>query len=96
MLDHAFRALGVAMAPWLTRFQATVLVVGGSIAGSWDLVTAPLREGLADGGAPGLRVAPPACPTRPRSWALRGGPRPMHRTGGGPRRPPMMEDPRRR
>ncbi|MER5442127.1 ROK family protein [Streptomyces sp. NPDC002790] len=62
VLDHAFRALGVATAPWVTRFAATVLVVGGSIAGSWDLIAAPLRDGLADGGAPGLRVAPARLP----------------------------------
>ncbi|MFF1923734.1 ROK family protein [Streptomyces sp. NPDC058221] len=62
VLDHAFRALGVAAAPWATRFAATVLVVGGSIAGSWDLVMAPLRGGLADGGAPGLRLAPARLP----------------------------------
>jgi len=40
------RALGRTLAPWLERFGATVLVVGGSIAGSWDLVEPPLRDGL--------------------------------------------------
>jgi glucokinase len=62
VLDHAFRALGVAMAPWVTRFAATVLVVGGSIAGSWDLVVAPLRDGLTDGGTSGLCLAPARLP----------------------------------
>ncbi|MFE0417936.1 ROK family protein [Streptomyces tendae] len=62
VLAHAFRALGVAMAPWTIRFGAGVLVVGGSISASWDLVVAPLREGLSDGGAAGLRVAPALLP----------------------------------
>lgn len=42
----AFRALGVAIEPWVRRFGADLVVVGGSIAGSWDLVAAPLREPL--------------------------------------------------
>jgi glucokinase len=56
VLDHAMGALGLAIAPWLARFEATVLVVGGSIAGSWDLVAGPLRAGIA--------AAEPALPTR--------------------------------
>lgn len=43
----AFRALGVAIEPWLRRFGADLVVVGGSVAGSWDLVARPLREPLA-------------------------------------------------
>lgn len=42
----SFTALGEALAPWLRRFDATVLVVGGAIARAWDLVEPPLREGL--------------------------------------------------
>jgi glucokinase len=34
VFDDAFAALGLALAPWLARFEATVLVVGGSMAGS--------------------------------------------------------------
>ena len=34
--------MGLALAPWLTRFEALLLVVGGSMAGSWDLVRPPL------------------------------------------------------
>ncbi|RII18368.1 hypothetical protein DSC45_10655 [Streptomyces sp. YIM 130001] len=64
VLDHAFRSLGVALAPWLSRFAGTVLVVGGSIAGSWDRVERPLREGLSDGGAPELSLAPAQQPDR--------------------------------
>jgi glucokinase len=46
LFDDAFAGLGSALAPWLTRFGATVLVVGGSIAGSWDLVLPPLLGAL--------------------------------------------------
>ena len=42
----AFAALGSALAPWLARFDASVLVVGGSMAGSWDLVRPPLVQAL--------------------------------------------------
>ena len=45
---QAFRALGTALGPCLGAFEPTVLVVGGSIAASWDLVAEPLRAGLAD------------------------------------------------
>ncbi|WP_194905476.1 ROK family protein [Catenulispora rubra] len=47
VLDHAMTALGLAVAPWLARFQATVLVVGGSLIGSWDLLARPLQAGIA-------------------------------------------------
>jgi len=44
--------LGRAIAPWLERFGATGLVVGGSIAQSWDLVEPALQAGLQPGIAP--------------------------------------------
>lgn len=58
VLDDAFRALGTVLAPWLARFEATVLVVGGSVAGSWDLLADPVRAGLraAGGAAPQVEV----------------------------------------
>ncbi|MFI9382055.1 ROK family protein [Kutzneria sp. NPDC052558] len=46
VLANAFHALGAAIGPWLARFEATVLVVGGSIAASWDLVEGPLKASL--------------------------------------------------
>jgi glucokinase len=46
VFDDAFAVLGSAVAPWLARFQASVLVVGGSMAGSWDLVRPPLVGAL--------------------------------------------------
>jgi glucokinase len=42
-IDGPLKALGRALTPWLERFRATALVVGGSIAGSWDLVEPALR-----------------------------------------------------
>jgi len=44
--DGAFTVLGEALGPWLVRFGAERLVVGGSIAGAWDLIERPLRAGL--------------------------------------------------
>ncbi|MEU6200688.1 ROK family protein [Streptomyces sp. NPDC047061] len=55
-LEHAFRALGVALAPWLARFGATVLVVGGSMAASWDLIEGPLRSGAGAGAGRAVRL----------------------------------------
>ena len=49
VFDDAFDALGRGLGPWLARFEATLLAVGGSIAGSWDLLEAPLARGLARG-----------------------------------------------
>ena len=46
VFDGAFAVLGSALAPWLARFEASVLVVGGSMAGSWDLVRPPLVAAL--------------------------------------------------
>ncbi|MFD4507055.1 ROK family protein [Streptomyces sp. NPDC058457] len=54
VLEHAFQALGVALAPWLARFGATALVVGGSIAASWDLIEGPLSAGAGAGPDAGL------------------------------------------
>ncbi|GAB6898676.1 ROK family protein [Kineosporia succinea] len=45
--EYAFRALGEAMSPYVRDFGAEVLVLGGSIAGSFDLIEPPLRKGLA-------------------------------------------------
>jgi glucokinase len=57
-LDEAFRALGVALAPWLQRFEARVLVVGGGMLGAWDLIESPLRAGVeADAPDAGARLA---------------------------------------
>lgn len=51
VLTEAFSALGQVLGPWLARFHATVLVVGGSMSRSWDLVARPIWEGVAQTGA---------------------------------------------
>ncbi|MFC1437314.1 ROK family protein [Streptacidiphilus sp. N1-10] len=47
VLTNAFHALGQALGPMLAAFAPDILVIGGSIATSWDLVAPPLREGIA-------------------------------------------------
>lgn len=44
---QAFQALGSVLDPCLRACGATVVVVGGSIAASWDLVAGPLRAATA-------------------------------------------------
>lgn len=46
VVDTALSALGGALAPWLSAFKATTLVVGGSVAASWPTVGPPLTAGL--------------------------------------------------
>ncbi|MFE2601494.1 ROK family protein [Streptomyces sp. NPDC059396] len=68
VLDDTYTKLGAALGPRLTDFGATVLVVGGSISRSWDLVAPALRIGLVTGGwapdaaALGAGPRPPAGP----------------------------------
>ncbi|WP_406119777.1 ROK family protein [Streptomyces sp. NBC_00989] len=72
VLDDAFTGLGLALAPRLADFGATALVVGGSMAHSWDLVAPALSTGLATGGwtpdDPGAGADPPA-PAPPEDTA---------------------------
>lgn len=51
VFSHTFRALGMVLGPWIAAFEPTIIVVGGSIAASWDLVSGPLQEGLAETGS---------------------------------------------
>ncbi|MBG6190854.1 glucokinase [Arthrobacter sp. CAN_A212] len=46
VLDTAFGALGETLAVVLKRFDASILVIGGSMAGSWDLVEPAIRAGM--------------------------------------------------
>lgn len=50
VLHEAFTALGQALSPYLESFQAEILIMGGSIAQSWDIVEPAMREGLAAAG----------------------------------------------
>jgi glucokinase len=62
----AFAVLGAVLGPWLERFGAERLVVGGSIAGAWDLIEGPLGTGLRGAagwhGAVGLASQPELSP----------------------------------
>lgn len=51
VIQDAFGALGRALAPWFTRFDATAVAFGGGMTGSWDLILPPLRRGLIEAGA---------------------------------------------
>lgn len=46
VLDTAFSALGETLAVVLQRFDARILVIGGSMAQSWDLVEPAIRAGM--------------------------------------------------
>jgi len=46
IFQGAWRAAAEALAPYISAFGARVVVVGGSIARSWDLVEPALLEGL--------------------------------------------------
>jgi glucokinase len=58
VLDEALAALGTVLAPRIRDFGASAVVVGGSMARSWDLVGPALRTGLGD------------TPVRPRAGRL--------------------------
>ncbi len=58
VLDDAFTALGRALAPSMRAFAPEVLVVGGSVAQSWDLLAAPLSAGLRADGACSVEIRP--------------------------------------
>jgi len=60
VVGTAMRALGAALAPWVAGFGASRLVVGGSIARSWDVIGPPLRRGLGEPAPGGAAGAGPA------------------------------------
>ena len=57
VLAHALEAAGRALAPPIRRFGADVLVVGGSMAGSWPLFVPWFVDGCGPGPFPAIRVA---------------------------------------
>jgi glucokinase len=57
VLENAFAALGEAAGPYVLRFGTEVLIVGGSMAGSWDIVEPAIRKGLTTA-APELAMLP--------------------------------------
>lgn len=56
VLDHAVGVLGEALRPWLVRFNADILVVGGGMTASWELIEPALHASL-------FRASGPAGPT---------------------------------
>lgn len=71
VLQSAFSALGSALGPAVERFQASILVIGGSIAQSWDFLAPSLRRGLVDA-APSLQSLAIQPAARPDDAALIG------------------------
>ena len=57
VLTFAFAALGRALGPAIRDFGAEVMVVGGSMAGSWDLFETWFHDGAADVRLPPIRLA---------------------------------------
>jgi glucokinase len=58
VITRSLGALAEVLAPWLQAFRASRLVVGGSIAKSWDVLAVPLNTGLRSHGAPGVTAVP--------------------------------------
>ena len=58
VLESAFRHLGEALRPYLAVFAPQVLVLGGAMTGSWDLIGPPFEAGLhgQDDPVPGLTI----------------------------------------
>jgi glucokinase len=54
---RTFHALGTVLGPCIAAFEPSILVIGGAIAASWDLVTEPLRAGFV---APGQILVKPS------------------------------------
>jgi glucokinase len=79
VLDEAFCSLGSALRPWLEAFGADVVVVGGAMAGSWDLIGPSLERGLREGEG---RPFSTLLATHPRDAALLGAAALAERAGG--------------
>lgn len=47
-IDEPLRALGRVLAPRVLDFEASLLVVGGSIALAWDVIEGPLHRGMSE------------------------------------------------
>ncbi len=57
VLAHALRSLGRALASPISDFGADVIVVGGSMSGSWELFEPWFRDGAGDIAVPPVRTA---------------------------------------
>lgn len=63
VLEETFGVLGQILGPWIARFDAAVLVVGGAMVGSWDLIERPLRDGIVEA-VPGVAERVEIVPAR--------------------------------
>ena len=72
VLHLSFVQLGQVLRPWLEEFGASVLVIGGSMTGSWDLIGPALWEGLQSDGATSLKGLTASVAARPEHAALLG------------------------
>jgi glucokinase len=57
VIGDALRALGRALAPVIAAFGADIVVLGGSMARSWDLFEPPFRDGAGAADLPPVRLA---------------------------------------
>ena len=65
VFEETYRTLGNVLAPIFAAFEPEMLVIGGSISASWDLVAEPLLAGLggwAHGAAGRIAVEPARYP----------------------------------
>jgi glucokinase len=72
VLRSSFEQLGGVLRPWLQEFGASVLVIGGSMTGSWDLIGPALLQGLRSGGETVLERLTASVAARPEHAALLG------------------------
>jgi glucokinase len=77
VLSRAVRALGAALGPYVRRFEAQVLVIGGSMAAYWDLFEPWFVTGFGDH-APKIVTAADAehSPLYGAAWYALGSPDP--------------------
>ena len=61
----------MALRPWLQEFGASVLVIGGSMTGSWDLIGPALLQGLEVAGRQATALTASVA-ARPERAALHG------------------------
>lgn len=57
VLDEAMSTLGGVVGRCVSGFRADVLVIGGSMSASWDLLERPFRSGALGNGLPEVRLA---------------------------------------
>ncbi|MFI0724121.1 ROK family protein [Streptomyces sp. NPDC021224] len=62
VFEYAFGTLGQALDPWIARFEASCVVIGGSMARSWELVHPAFTDGLRAASTPAVSVQPAGHP----------------------------------